>query len=552
MTVTVHAEKNMNSSQQQQLDVVSLRQITLAAPSLVLYCDRCQSYATEAVQHDKYKWAVTLICKDCNLLWFVCTTCEAQKTAKKTDRALYHHNRNFHLNDAITIIDSASSQRDLLNCNIDEGGTSLRRRRIGSQALTTLGTAPQFDMLGKHNKQYFYNQHMLNLGNAYLVSQAYFKLDSVVADVLQDEVTMHHGIACLVSTLTKGQNAMVAEVLHNVVKVLGRKSIQMKESTWETKVPMSYSDIQKWYCKGRYAVLQNLPRPGVTMVGEHAYVSLTDCIADLLAHGFEGDNIGPVARGEPITMISQTARAQRILNNKNMVYPNDADDVLTLFLIEWSDGFEPSLSIKSNRGSCWLKTVTISPTPSKLHSFTNTYPIALGMDGESHNAIEEAFEKELRFLRNGEGHSFYHGGLKRNVKVYVELFASLQDQPERRKANYIMLGRSTYTAQFGLSMDFAAVASRIPACKNCLQQLLSHEETRIPGTCHECVSWDTDACSGLLDFDPPSGYPAELIPQSGKLSPTRITYEGMMNAVKAAHEGLVNGGWLVQSMTVML
>ena len=37
-----------------------------------------------------------------------------------------------------------------------------------------------------------------------------------------------------------------------------------------------------------------------------------------------------------------------------------------------------------------------------------------------------------------------------------------KDQPERRKANYIMLGRSTYTAQFGLSMDFAAVASRIP------------------------------------------------------------------------------------------
>ena len=73
----------MNSSQQQQLDVVSLRQITLAAPSLVLYCDRCQSYATKAVQHDKYKWAVTLICKDCNLLWFVCTTCEAQKLPRK-------------------------------------------------------------------------------------------------------------------------------------------------------------------------------------------------------------------------------------------------------------------------------------------------------------------------------------------------------------------------------------------------------------------------------------------------------------------------------------
>jgi translation initiation factor 5B/PHD finger-like domain-containing protein 5A len=73
------------------------------------------------------------------------------------------------------------------------------------------------------------------------------------------------------------------------------------------------------------------------------------------------------------------------------VFPGE--DVMVLYLVEWSDGFEPSISVKSNRGSCWLKTITISPPSHLLHSCANTYPIALGMDGESHEEVEELATK---------------------------------------------------------------------------------------------------------------------------------------------------------------
>ena len=99
---------------------------------------------------------------------------------------------------------------------------------------------------------------------------------------------------------------MLAEVLNKVVNVVSRKSRQKKESTWDTKVPMCYSDIQKCNCCGHYALIQKKSRPGVTMVGERAYVLLSDCITDLLGHGFKVDNITHVVSEKPITKISQT------------------------------------------------------------------------------------------------------------------------------------------------------------------------------------------------------------------------------------------------------
>jgi hypothetical protein len=101
------------------------------------------------------------------------------------------------------------------------------------------------------------------------------------------------------------------------------------------------------------------------------------------------------------------------------------------------------------------------PPSSKIHSGLYAYPIALGLDKQSHESVEKKVTEELLSFQNGNTIDFYHGGIQKNVRVHLELFASLQDQPERRKANDIMLGRSSYTAQWGLALDFAAVASGI-------------------------------------------------------------------------------------------
>jgi hypothetical protein len=299
--------------------------------------------------------------------------------------------------------------------------------------------------------------------------------------------------------------------------------------------------MRSLYVLGKDALLPNLPRPPVTIIDNHAYVSLKDCVADLLGHGFEVDSIEANVDGDngSVRKISESKVARRILNNVSRTHLQP-ENVLCLYLTEWSDGFEPS-SAKSNRGSCWIKTVTIAPPPSQLHHLTYTYPIALGVNGVKHEEVEAMFAAELEEFRSGVNVIFFHKGIGTNVKVYLELFASLQDQPERRSANYVMLGGSTYTARWGLALDFAAVASGVPACSYCLTALMGGDSERCP--CPNCVCWDTDVKHGLLDFPPPDDFPAEHIPPSGLLPPLKLSYQVMKAAVKTAHNAFVTGEW---------
>ncbi len=83
---------------------------------------------------------------------------------------------------------------------------------------------------------------------------------------------------------------------------------------------------------------------------------------------------------------------------------------------------------------------------------------------------------ELKRFSSGDSLNFYFGNTKGAVQVHLEMFVSSQDQPECRSANYIMLGRSNYTARWGHALDFAAVASGVPACSRCIANLLLYSD----------------------------------------------------------------------------
>jgi len=62
-------------------------------------------------------------------------------------------------------------------------------------------------------------------------------------------------------------------------------------------------------------------------------------------------------------------------------YPNES--IIAIYCTEWSDDFDPNVSNKSNRQSCWIKTVTIlSCNPDDVvNKFSATFPIAVGKKG---------------------------------------------------------------------------------------------------------------------------------------------------------------------------
>ena len=126
------------------------------------------------------------------------------------------------------------------------------------------------------------------------------------------------------------------------------------------------------------------------------------------------------------------------------------DNLLVILGIQWSDGFEPNTSSKTNRGSVWLKTLTFLSDDFKTNNLKNTYAISIGLKSVDHDAVENRFLKETMELSNGVNNTFYSMILKRNVKVHSEIIASLADQPERRSMNKIMLGNSLFYHDFDI------------------------------------------------------------------------------------------------------
>ena len=93
--------------------------------------------------------------------------------------------------------------------------------------------------------------------------------------------------------------------------------------------------------------------------------------------------------------------------------------LICLYANEWSDRFEPHYSVKANRGSAWLKTVTFAPPQGNKHGLSYTYPVAFGNSCCIHEKAEKQFAEDLKKLSNSRsGLSFYYGGLQKNVVVH--------------------------------------------------------------------------------------------------------------------------------------
>lgn len=75
--------------------------------------------------------------------------------------------------------------------------------------------------------------------------------------------------------------------------------------------------------------------------------------------------------------------------------------------------------MKSNRGSIWVKTIIISTCHDFMHTFQNTYPLAVGYDAVNHDTVESLFASDLQDFREGKSVSFYHGGLKQSSFIWI-------------------------------------------------------------------------------------------------------------------------------------
>ena len=153
-----------------------------------------------------------------------------------------------------------------------------------------------------------------------------------------------------------------------------------------------------------------MPTPKKTADGNHVYSSLTDVIANMLASATPVDNFEEQCckyskkynstNPEDFEVgLSTTPCAHELyLELKG----DDIDnDVMYLWIKEWSDGFDPSHT-KSNRSQVWMKTYTICPPHNGTNKEQNTFTMSFANQTDEHESLDKELFNELKFLRDGK------------------------------------------------------------------------------------------------------------------------------------------------------
>ena len=311
-----------------------------------------------------------------------------------------------------------------------------------------------------------------------------------------------------------------------------------------TSIPTTDSQMRNTYIVGKDSIITNLPRPKVKLISEHSYVSPRQCISHFLGSGKMPPNMTNTDC-KKIRLLTESRACKEVYERACTANANiSKEDLIVLMGITWSDDFDPNSSIKANRGAVWIKTLTFVSTSFSENKVQDTYPISIGLKEVSHDIIEREFISELESLKSGENNVFFSMKLKRNVTVHFEVIACLGDQPERRCINYLMLGNSKFGARFAYAADVESIANNLPMCKFCLQKCKDQHDFLESGyTCNHCLQWDMMENNILSRYDPPSKYPQEMIPDDGKLSPIKLSFDILKSTVTLATHKFLCGDW---------
>ena len=175
----------------------------------------------------------------------------------------------------------------------------------------------------------------------------------------------------------------------------------------DTHVFLHQKTIFKNYLSGLNAVVPNLPHPipKTTADGTHAFVGLTDLLANELVKATPFDNLYFESNVQflpkDIQTLSTTPSAYKLFFD--LKEDDDDQHILYLWYIEGSDDFDPN-NTKASRNQVWSNTFTICPDKGESQG-RNSYFKSLSSKGEDHSEIEMLFHNELNALSN-EGKCF--------------------------------------------------------------------------------------------------------------------------------------------------
>ena len=141
---------------------------------------------------------------------------------------------------------------------------------------------------GDCNQKYFEQEHF-GRGAAYLVSMSSFHHYDPSMKIDHNEIALQLNIARLVNTLSRDQKSLFGNIIGNVIHSVVRRNMTAQYSPDAEflfpALPRNGEEVRSLYVEGKFALLNNVPRPLPRMLSNHVVVDVFDCLADFLGHG---------------------------------------------------------------------------------------------------------------------------------------------------------------------------------------------------------------------------------------------------------------------------
>ena len=385
-------------------ELMQIKAATGLAPWYVLHCPVCPNVVANCFENEsKFQWALKLRCARCNTQWWVCTICSDQRSHMKTVSQATRHNRNNHKEEKLSPVPMSSptpSRMDVISNEFFPRPASYQ----------------------------FFTNCQKGKGIEHLVARAVFKTKTVLSQLDKKDVHTFMVTAHFVSTISRSQRENLANLIQNVFETTKRHIISEPNSNppsprakrFKSESPPAVQieplttkqAIRSTIIEGKNALFENIAHPFVYTHGNHAYVLPSKAVADFIAHGVV-DSTPPKVQSLGQSRMAKQLRQQH------------SEECMVLYASFWSDGFDPNYTL-SNRGSVWVKTMTIQQPHASGVKFFHVYPIIVGKEGDNHKDVLEIIWNDVKSLKNV---TMYDGCTGKNVQVSVEVIAITQDQP---------------------------------------------------------------------------------------------------------------------------
>jgi hypothetical protein len=414
------------------------------------------------------------------------------------------------------------------------------------------------------NAAYFHKESKVKGGGLdYLVGMAAFDVEDLDPGTLdKDEVAMYANTAAFAGQLSKPNRDRLAHLTKQICDVVKKQTLEEVEVSAGKRERRAFvieplqtpNDIRMQFFDKGQSLFNLLPHPPLFECEGHTYSLYSDCVRDALGKGFDLEVITPTDGATPqvwpIGEVPTTRRCKMLFDLKEHVAGRSPLRTVDLYMNDWSDDADPNPSIKGNRGSLWIKSVTVSPTKKMVHSMSHTYPLALGRKDADHETVGRLLAADLRTLASGRPmYSARHGGI---VLVRAKIYASLMDQPERRGENHLLNGNSNQHKRYGYSFPWHDFEDVLRPCEKCKNLLLDESQPWEAGIhCPDCTSFAMDPFHPKFVVEPEEDFPFALMPGE-MLAPLRLSYHLLANAVTNSHDFLVSGVWNEDEATAYL